>query len=418
MPVLAVDRTGAPRAAGRPAGTSLKHVPALDGLRGIAVMLVVLCHAALIKQGPVADRAVGAAMRLGWSGVDLFFVLSGFLITGILLASKGQPNYLRNFYARRTVRIFPLYYAVLAFTFFILPLFPRGFSELFGTVQDQSLYWLYLSNFAKFLHNGWEHSILSVTWSLAIEEQFYLVWPLIVLLCSRRTLVAIAVAAIITSVAMRGVMSSANVDHIMIYAITFCRLDGLSVGALVALITFNNPRGTEIFSRWAWPIAGLMLLGIGFNMYWHKSAQWIHGPGQTFGYTIFAILYACVLIKGYLAKPGSMLHWSLTQRPLLLLGKYSYAIYLFHLPVQVVVANYIYGPEQFHSFGGSFLPGQLLFVLISFPPCLLLAWLSWNLLEKPCLSLKRFFPMDSIPAKADQLPPSTAPSPAPMAKVA
>jgi peptidoglycan/LPS O-acetylase OafA/YrhL len=156
------------------------HIPALDGLRGIAILSVMLLHftnaiAALPGSPTSAARSV---FGWGWTGVDLFFVLSGFLITGILLDSKGHPLYFRSFYARRALRIFPLYYAAL-FLFFVVP---RAIPSVPATYSfawhDQRWFWFYLGNFHPLGPDA--KQFIGQFWSLAIEEQFYLVWPLLI----------------------------------------------------------------------------------------------------------------------------------------------------------------------------------------------------------------------------------------------
>ena len=126
-----------------------------------------------------------AVANAGWIGVDLFFVLSGYLISGILLDAKCEPGYIGKFWARRALRILPLYYAVVAFSLIILPNIAHPYAALFGRISgDEWSYWLLLSNFSIAQVGMFRHGILDVSWSLAIEEQFYIVWPLIVLLLS------------------------------------------------------------------------------------------------------------------------------------------------------------------------------------------------------------------------------------------
>src|SRR5438105_167735 len=123
------------------------HLPTLDGLRGIAILMVLFFHMTLLPPATAPDRLLARLMANGWVGVDLFFVLSGFLITGILLDAKGEPHFFRNFYARRTLRIFPLYYGVIAIYLLILPALAPAFAARFGAVQGRPLfYWFYLSN--------------------------------------------------------------------------------------------------------------------------------------------------------------------------------------------------------------------------------------------------------------------------------
>ncbi len=172
--------------------------------------------------------------RNGWMGVDLFFVLSGFLITGILLDTKQHESYFRNFYARRCLRIWPLYYSVLFCMFVAVPLIRP--SEARAVFDARSAPWwsflFYLQNFlvpAASMATG----PLGVTWSLAIEEQFYLVWPLVVRRCSDVQLRRLTVAVICFSPALRFYLL---VHHVNIYSNIFCRLDGLMAGALLALL--------------------------------------------------------------------------------------------------------------------------------------------------------------------------------------
>src|SRR5687767_2907742 len=165
-------------------------IPALDGLRGIAIILVMLHHFTYYRPNSGIDAQIASVLFFGWAGVDLFFVLSGFLITGILLDTRDSKRYFSTFYARRTLRIFPLYYLVLLLAFVVLPKFPALHPVLLGQVGPVDLppqwpYWLYLTNFS-IADGGWVHGWVDVAWSLAIEEQFYLVWPLMIWLCPPR----------------------------------------------------------------------------------------------------------------------------------------------------------------------------------------------------------------------------------------
>src|SRR5919112_3639916 len=150
------------------------HVPVLDGVRGLAILLVLFRHTSRwMHAEPGAGSAVYAMLSSGWVGVDLFFVLSGFLITGILVDSRGGEHYFRNFYVRRALRIFPLYYGFLAVVFLVLPQFYGYEGGKFGTLQDnQPWYWGYLVN-VLVAARGTDQTPLNTThlWSLAVEEQ-------------------------------------------------------------------------------------------------------------------------------------------------------------------------------------------------------------------------------------------------------
>jgi len=227
-------------------------LPTLDGLRGIAILLVTLFHYE-VREWPW--RAGFAAplwtvVREGWLGVDLFFVLSGFLITGILVDTKSNQGYFRNFYARRTLRIFPLYFAYLAAVFLILPVLPRIAAWQAETPFDTQLwFWSYLCNLVISLR-GWGASpqLVSDTWSLAVEEQFYLIWPAVVLLSSRRTLVGICLACIVGAIAFRTGLRLAHVPWVANVVLTPARMDSLTMGALVALAV-RGPSGLARVAR-------------------------------------------------------------------------------------------------------------------------------------------------------------------------
>jgi peptidoglycan/LPS O-acetylase OafA/YrhL len=361
------------------------RVPALDGLRGVAILLVMVYHQTLLVGETPVDRFVGFWTLSGWIGVDLFFVLSGFLITGILLDAKGKGHYFRNFYARRVLRIFPLYYAVVAFSLLILPRLPIWNPERLGRISgDEIFYWTYLSNVSIALHSAFRHGILDISWSLAIEEQFYLIWPLLVLVLSHRRLTQLCVALIATALAWRAAMLLAGVPPIAIYVLTPGRLDPLMVGALIALAV----RGTFFtrLSRRARPVllasAGvLVVIAIasgGFDPY---------APAmQVAGYTALAVLFGAILVITLTTAPRVL------QQPILIaFGKYSYALYLFHLPIRAVIRDRFYGPEQFLTIVGSPLAGQVVFYLLATAAAFVAAWLSWHLYERHFIALKRYF---------------------------
>ena len=145
-------------------------IPALDGLRGIAIILVIISHATLYRPEEGLDSWIAAVPLFGWIGVDLFFILSGYLITGILLDSRNSQNYYSSFFARRALRIFPLYYVVLFLALVILPQLPELHRVIVGPypIPPKLPYWLYLTNFS-IADRGMVHGWLDVAWSLAIE---------------------------------------------------------------------------------------------------------------------------------------------------------------------------------------------------------------------------------------------------------
>src|SRR2546425_904777 len=180
------------------------RVPVLDGLRGLAIILVFLAHAIRepLQPGTASiDVALRAIAYTGWIGVDLFFVLSGFLISGILLDTRGQPRWWPNFIVRRALRIFPLYYGALTVLFVFLPWLVRWSNPDFVTLQaNQRWYWTYTVNLLAALTDGRGTPLYtSHLWSLSIEEQFYLIWPFFVWVCRPRTLLRVAARGVLAN---------------------------------------------------------------------------------------------------------------------------------------------------------------------------------------------------------------------------
>ena len=219
-----------------------ERVPVLDGIRGIAILLVMMFHFWAVGTARLSyplERAYSSIAGMGWIGVDLFFVLSGFLITGILLDLRRNPDYFRIFYGRRTVRIFPLYYAALTVFFLVVPMLlthlhhQRAFDVETGTA-GKLFAWTYLLNWYEGL-KGFQiipHP-LQHFWSLAIEEQFYLVWPFLVLKLARRRLIQVCFGLMALGLFMRAVMYWIHLP-IAAYTWTICRADPLAAGAIVA----------------------------------------------------------------------------------------------------------------------------------------------------------------------------------------
>src|SRR5580704_1561560 len=206
----------------------MKKIPQLDAVRGIAVLLVLLHNT-----GQYPSLHLHLISDNGWMGVDLFFVLSGLLITGILLDTKQSAGYFKNFYVRRCLRIWPLYYSLLFFMFVVVRFLNS--SEYHLVVETSSPWWafpLFLQNFLLAISTN-AAGPLGVTWSLAIEEQFYLVWPLVVRFCSITQVRQLAIAEICLSPMLRYYLW---LHHVDLYTSIFCRLDGLMAGALLALL--------------------------------------------------------------------------------------------------------------------------------------------------------------------------------------
>lgn len=388
------------------------HAPALDGLRGVAIACVMLYHQTLIGESPSAlDRAFAFLPLGGWAGVDLFFVLSGFLITGILLDSRGEDGYYRNFYARRALRILPLYYAVAAFSFLVLPHLAHPRAERFAAAAgDQAWYWLLLSNVPIALAGAFRHGVMDVSWSLAIEEQFYLAWPLVVAFLPRRRLARLCAALVAFSLLWRTGALLLGADPVAVLVLTPGRLDGLAVGALVA-VAARGPGGLARLRAWSGPAAlgaAAVLAAIAAG----ESLDPLRPAMQAAGYGAFVVLAGALLVRTLTASRASALARTLERAPLVVLGRYSYALYLFHLPVRGAIRDVLLARGWPLTVGGSYLPAQLAFYAVATGATLALAWASWHLLEKRFLALRRFVGGASLAARgaAGAAPAGTLPA--------
>jgi peptidoglycan/LPS O-acetylase OafA/YrhL len=365
----------------------LSYAPALDGIRGIAIVLVLLHHYTLLE--PQASTEAAFLVLLGWAGVDVFFVLSGFLITSILIGSRESRRYFTSFYARRTLRIFPLYYLIVFLAFYVLPLFPSWHDLLVGPHDGrQWRYWLYLVNFEISKDNDFQHGVLDVAWSLAIEEQFYIVWAVVVWLVSPRALGWICGAIVATAPLARTIALAHGADPVDVYVLPHYRADALATGALLAWL-FHRGLLTHLKRSAPWILAAAAVTAV--SCAFADGTPWWWGPWtQRVGDSAFA-LAAAGLIIAVLTRPASSL-WprALSAGWLRAFGKYSYCLYLIHLPIMRVVREFVLAPEQFGALGSPWI-GQVLFYAVATIPAFGLSWLSWKLYEAPILKFKERF---------------------------
>jgi len=363
-----------------------KHIPSLDGLRGLAIILVLLFHFTPEGGGHtligVLTRWVS---RLGWCGVDLFFVLSGFLITGILFDAKGSAHFFRNFYMRRVLRIFPLYYGVLLVVFVVIPLFhPMTSPQDRRLVQNQHWLWLYGANIPQAIANDWPLEStwvkLNHFWSLAVEEHFYLVWPAIVFAFSRKTLMRICVACIVVALGLRCAAYFWWNDTAA-YVLTPCRMDELAMGALIALAA-RGAGGIESMVRGARWISAILFLSL--MLIWYQDMEDVN---YTVSLTILAAFFGALLVVAVGGRIASLVFRNAALR---LFGKYSYGIYVFHWLLAPTLEKYA-SPAKMGAMSGSNFVGVALSMVIAIGISVLVAFLSWHLYEKHFLKLKRFF---------------------------
>ena len=404
------------------------HLPALDGIRGLAILLVMVFHfvpLAGIGTSPVADLIVIKASGMGWAGVDLFFVLSGFLITGILYDSKsGKDRYFRNFYFRRVLRIFPLYYGFLLFMIVLLPLVQPMEKDISRSIShDWFWYAAYITNVrGLFEPAGFRLDSLFVghLWSLAVEEQFYLVWPLVVLLFRRRLLMAICAAAIVGALALRAGLMWGGMTQDVPYSFTPARIDTLAMGAFLALAARDAGDWRQV-ARWRWPAAvaaGGVLIGL-FISRGDLTPPFVTAE-LTLGFSATTLLFGALLVAAITSPPKALAHNVFTNRAMTALGRYSYAAYLFHLPIASILLRRTDLESSLPTVLGSSLPSTAVYSLAAGGLTIAAAWLSWHLFEKQTLKLKSRFPYSwsERPSARAQIEPLRRPSLSPQPRLA
>lgn len=361
----------------------------LDGLRGIAILLVLLFH-------------YNFMVEVGWAGVQLFFVLSGFLITSILVREKDQPLdfYLKRFYWRRTLRIFPLYYAylILIGALYVVAHMPAEYIAYFPYLAT------YTFNFYPLIHTySYEDYFFMHFWSLSVEEQFYLVWPLVIFLCSRNQLKAVLIGIIIGAPVVRLVLAEIMLakgyeGHYLgetVYRFTLGQWDGFAFGALIPV--FGLKITQQKAARW-WLITFLVIIAFGA---WNAWAVMQEGTGisitslgykiaslvnyqYVWSYTLFDLLFflSIAYVVGYTAANKNVIIKALESNWMVFVGKISYGLYVYHWIIWMSFNKYVR-----HYFSVDIV-GFAVYLVI----CLIVATASFYLFEKPILSLKdKFF---------------------------
>jgi peptidoglycan/LPS O-acetylase OafA/YrhL len=371
------------------------HIRALDGMRGLAIAMVLLYHGWTFRDagggGPGgaldhAGWAVDQVRAIGWAGVDVFFVLSGFLITGILVETKGEPRYWRNFLIRRGLRIFPLYYAVLGVLLAAGLVLARGGAtsgaagELARGIEHLWVNVLYLTNFA-IAAWGEDRVPLDIAWSLAIEEQFYLVFPAIVLACSRRGLARVLAAMVIAAPILRVLVFEHGAQPVLgPYVLPYCRMDALAIGGLVRLALGAPDHPALAALRRLAP--ALCVAAVAVLLAWsRKDVRFV-----AIGYTLSAVAAAALLVRVLQGGEASILRRVFESRTLVHIGKVSYAVYLFHLIARAVVAQALGRVFPAEQIGGTaYCAAQLLGMSLL---AIGAATVSYHLFERPILRLK------------------------------
>lgn len=368
--------------------SAFTHVPAVDGLRGIAILLVLWYHAPFlfrdlpefgINHSPWQALGVAGTMSLGgWIGVDLFFVVSGFLITSILLRLRDWGGSSWVFWGRRGVRILPLVMLYLLILFALAwlgdPL------KMLPHFEGWAWYALYLGNIHITLY-GWQPLAVMILWSLAIEEQFYLVWPLVVRACSRQRLLWCGAGMIAVAPVVRAIMLSTS-DYPATYVFTLCRLDALAAGSVVAVIFGSDTWKSEaacLCKRLA-PFALVLILMtflVPFSPSLPETRPWFF---SVFGYSWLAVSYA-ILLGASLNADG--IFGAILKSPVLtILGRRCYGLYLWH----VLIAGFVIAGLQLFQLG------FYVHMVLWLGTLLIVASGSWRFFEEPILRLKQFLP--------------------------
>ena len=364
---------------------AITYMPTVDGLRGVAILLVLWYHAPFlfrdlpefsVQQSPWAMLGVFGGMSLGgWIGVDLFFVISGFLITSILIRLRDESGSSWVFWGRRGLRILPLAILYLLILFVLERLGDP--LKMLPHFDGWAWYALYLGNIHIAIY-GWQPLAVMILWSLAIEEQFYFVWPLLVRMCSTRQLLWWSGGLMFVAPLVRAFTLSVA-DYPATYVFTLCRLDALAAGAIVAVLfgsrTWQDAAGLcKRFAPWALLLIVITLL-VPFTPSLPQARPWFF---SVFGYSWLAISFA-VLLGASLDARGPI-RAVLTSPLLMFLGRRCYGLYLWH----VLIAGFV--AAGLHSLQVGFIAH----VLFWLGALIIVASGSWLLFEEPILRLKRF----------------------------
>jgi len=375
------------------------HLAGLDGVRGLAILSVMAVHfVGDAAARTLIQRVVVKAASFGVLGVDLFFVLSGFLITGLLLDAKGQPHYFRNFYARRTLRIFPLYYFVLAVLFLVLPRLVTPSPLLEVARSHQAWLWSYTTNFYIAATSSWASlTYVSHFWSLAIEEHFYLLWPLVVFSFRRPVLEKICLGVLVGGLLLRIGLALAGVSELSISVLTPCRIDTLCVGCVLALLVRREGGMHPWVSR-----SGRAALGLGAAVVllsaFCATAKWGLPVLHQVRNSLYGLFFGALTLTS-LKAPANLVARAFQGSLLRFFGKYSYGLYVYHgiFTWYLLEAG---ADARLDALLGNHALAIASRVVLGVGLSLGVAVLSYQLLEKRFLALKRYFEAPGAPAAA------------------
>ncbi len=314
-------------------GPEIRHQPELDGIRGIAILSVLLTHTANVAKFDVYPHTIAgwpirAVLGPGWAGVDLFFVLSGFLITGILLRTKRADNYLSSFYMRRILRIAPIYYLTIGLFFLV----SRLSAQIRAIVPPIAPYLFYLQNWPIFLPQPpLELNIFGHFWSLAIEEQFYLVWPFVLLFLSETAMLWLCVIGFAAAIPLRlflGYLYGFDFGHLMM--LTSSRMDGLFVGAAISVFTWKYKRPVPMFWIIGAAVCGAAVF-LAIVLRNPKELMYTGARMHTVGVSAVALMGGALVAASQ--HRNKKLTRVLNLSFLRTFGKYAYGLYVYHVAI-------------------------------------------------------------------------------------
>jgi len=378
-----------------------KKLRSLNGIRAFAILLVFFHH--MTWSIPGTNAVVNWVKYFcfqGWIGVDLFFVLSGFLITGILVDTREAENYFSGFYARRVLRIFPLYYATL-FGILGVAHFIHPYPTQLPLPADRYLYYLFLTNWLCLWKGTWGANVLGHFWSLAVEEQFYLLWPLSVWLIAPKNLKAVAAWLSVSALVIRVIWAMHGGLGQAMSMMTFGRMDSLLVGAICAIL-FRDDAALGKIKGWLPWIAVSMTGGFFVMMaFLYGRSEWTTDFWvQTLGYSMLALgCGALVLHSAGTEGMPTVLQKVLRNRSLSKMGAYSYGFYVLHVPV-IGGAKLLIVPRV-----SSAIQATLWFPLVLMAVLGLITFgisaASYEWFEEPILNYKRYFEARFADSSAD-----------------
>ncbi len=348
-----------------------KYVQDFDGWRGLGIIFVVLAHYA-------PQVFIGS-----WVFMEMFFVMSGFLITGILMDTKQKKNYFKSFISRRIVRVFPLYYLSLVIFLFLIP---DSWLDSSYQREHQIWYWLYIENWL-FAVDGWPAvKGFSHFWSLAIEEQFYIMWPFVVMIFSSKNLIRFCIFLFFFSLFFRNVGMELGFVMPFPYVATFARMEGIVLGAIIAVLVRTDK---TVLERFVVPVTVISGIAAAIVFMIAGTMHMEYGLNYRINYTLVDIFFAGMITLTLCSKELPKLKSLFRLNMMKQLGIMSYCIYIFHRPIQIITLNKFY--SYFFELTASDGMSKLICAALSFFIMVPVIYIIHKKFEAPVWSLKKYF---------------------------